>query len=215
MTTMMQKLGALIALTVAALMGGSAFPALAEDDPTDLGPGKEEFEIGAKGGTYRFEYVTQGEDGYRVVFWRQSTPLSDDSKDQGLAASVVSSVFLNRFCKDVKKPVSLTDGSPAPTGKIGIWTASLRCAEPPPGAKKAAAEKAKKVKDQIVVEKPKAGGAAGEDAGAETKSKDDSAVAGSSDTPAKAEKKPAAPEYDGPMTCTRTDDGYACRPAKG
>lgn len=216
----MLRLGLLAAMALAATIVGSSgrsFEARAADDPTELGEGKEEFETGSQGGTYRFEYVAEGEDGYRVVFWRQSNPLSDDNKDANLAESVIKAVFLNRFCKELNKPVALADGSPAPTGKIGIWTATLRCAEPPPKAKKAAAEKAKKAKEEIVVDKPKADGSPSE---AKAKSEGDggsgdSAASGSSDAPAKPAKKPAAAaEYDGPMECTRTDDGYACRPVK-
>lgn len=184
-------------------LAGLAGCASVEDVVTkssDLGEGKQEFETSAQGGTYRFEYVTHGSDGYRTVFWRQGVSLSDDTADQKLATNVVRSVFGQRFCKEMKLPATLADGSPEPLG-AGLWRASLRCAAPAPEPKKASPEKKPKKKAP----------AAAAETVSEVKPKTESAPDG-----AKPKKKTssAALDYDGPMECTRTATGFDCKPKR-
>lgn len=198
------------ALALALVVAGLAGCANKEDTGLaieDLGAGQQEFETSARGGTYRFQYVSDGPDGYRTVFWRQGDLLSDDNKDAELAESVVRTVFHSRFCREMKKPVSFADGSPAPTGKIGIWTASLRCAEPPPKPKKPkeAPKKKPSSSDDTVAKAKPAPSESTKTAASE--SKPSSTTTGS--TPA----KPAAPSsYDGPMVCKRVGDDFECKP---
>lgn len=201
------RLGLAPALLIAGLAGCANVDGVGTNKGApveDLGPGKQEFETSAQGGRYRFEYVTEGADGYRTVFWRQGDPLSDDAKDSGLATNVVRTVFQERFCKELKLPVSIADGSPAPTGNIGIWTASLRCAVPPPKPKETKPEKAPKKKE------PPA--ASGETASKSGETPKPASEASSGET--KPKTKPASSAHDGPMVCEKTASGFECKPKK-
>ena len=167
---------------------------------TDLGEDKQEFEVSARGGRYRFEYVTHGSDGYRTVFWRQGSSLSDDGKDEKLAVNAVRHAFKTKFCNDLKLPVTFADGSPAPVGNAGLWTASLRCAKPPPKPKKP-----KPVKKKAPKKKPSS------DVVASKKKKPSSSSSSSSAT---STVKKKASSYDGPMVCKSTGSGYSCKPKR-
>lgn len=172
----------------------------------ELGEGKQEFEQYSSGGNYRFQYVAISADTYRTVLWRQGESLSDDRKDEKLVAGVVRSVFHEKFCKELKLPVTLADGSPSPMGEAGKWTANLRCAQPPPPPPKPKPEK----------KKPKA------------KSEPKPAETAKSDAPAPAEKtaksstsssssSTAAPRSvgDGPVSCTaNSQGGFDCKPKR-
>lgn len=213
--------GLMLALGVAAAAGCASIDDTGGDKKLgDLGPDMQEFETSAQGGVYRFQYVSEGADAYRTVFWRQGDLLSDDTKDAKLASDVVRTVFNSRFCKDAKKPVVFADGSPAPLGKIGLWSASLKCATPPPKAKEPKPEKAKPK------EKPSApSGETASDAKpsssttSEAKSEGETAEAKpkpESEAPAAKPKAKAASSTvsDGPMECKRVATGFECKPKK-
>lgn len=191
---------ALLAVLGAAL--AIAGCASVNDDVMDLGEAKQEFEQYSQGGNYRFQYVAEGSDGYRTILWRQGESLSDDGKDGTLVAGVVKSVFRERFCKDLGAPATLSDGSPAPLGKEGKWTASLRCIEPPPKPKPE--KKKPKPKPEPVAEaKPKP-----DDAPASSSTSSSS----SSDEKPKAAAKPSS--SDGPMVCEARNGGFDCKPKR-
>jgi hypothetical protein len=174
-------------------------------DMAELGEGKQEFEQYSQGGNYRFQYVAEGSDGYRTVLWRQGESLSDDGKDASLVAGVVKSVFLERFCKDLQLPVSLSDGSPSPLGSEGKWQASLRCATPPP-----------KPKPEKKPEKPKAKPKPAPEA--ETAAKPESEPKPTAEASAEApapKPKPRRASADGPVECVaNSEGGFDCRPKR-
>lgn len=174
----------------------------ATSDPMDLGEGKNEFEQYSQGGNYRFQYVAEGSDGYRAILWRQGESLSDDRKDEKLVSGVVRAVFLDKFCKELKQPVALADGSPSPVGGEGKWVASLRCAAPPPPPPKPKPEK------KIVKPKPKPK----PDAVAEAQP-EKAAEPPTSSSSSDGEPKPKAKKSnDGPMVCEARNGGFDCRP---
>jgi hypothetical protein len=160
---------------------------------TDLGEGKQEFEQYAQGGNYRFQYVAVSEDTFRTILWRQGESLSDDRKDEKLVAGVVRSVFHERFCKNLKLPVSFAEGSPAPTGLEGKWSAALTCANPPPPPKPAPEKK--KAKPRPAPE-----------------------TASTSEPGAKPAAKPrpsASASSDGPVECVaNSQGGFDCKPKR-
>ncbi len=192
-------LGSALVVCLALVSGCASVDDFGGSQSTDLGESKQEFEVSARGGRYRFEYVTQGTNGYRTVFWRQGTSLSDDGKDAKLATNAVRHAFKTKFCKDLKLPVTFADGSPAPVGNAGLWTATLKCAKPPPKPKKPKPVKKKKQKKK----KPSS------DVVASKKKKSSSSSSSSSST-----VKKKASSYDGPMVCKSTGSGYSCKPKR-
>lgn len=200
----MVKRGCLLpALALAALLQGCA--SVDEGGGSgglsdNLGPGMEEFETQALGGTYRFQYVAETPESYRTVFWRQGELLSDDTKDAKLAGDVVRTVFNSRFCKDRKKPVVFADGSPAPLGKAGLWSAALKCAEPPPKPKEPKPEKAPAKKAP----------AAEPETASSPAAKSDTSASSSGE----AKPKPKSTTSDAPMVCERVGDKFECKPKR-
>ena len=197
---MIQRPAAIFCALFAALVLGGC----ATGDKIELGEGKAEFEQYSQGGNYRFQYVAEGSDGYRAVLWRQGDSLSDDRKDEKLVAGVVRAVFLDKFCKELKQPVSIADGSPAPVGAEGKWTAALRCAAPPPPPPKPAPEK-KKVKV-----KPRS------ESVAASKSEAAPAPESTSSSASKSKSAPAPKSAgDGPVECVSNGaGGFDCKPKK-
>ncbi|MGQ0672545.1 MAG: hypothetical protein ACT4N2_06640 [Hyphomicrobium sp.] len=182
-------------ISVVLLAIGAALPmGCATPESTELGESKAEFEQSAQGGNYRFQYVAEGPDGYRTVMWRQGESLSDDRRDEKLVAGVVRSVFLERFCKEIKEPVSLAEGSPSPMGAEGKWSASLRCAKPAPPPPKAKPEKKAKPKPE---------------AAPVAEAKPEPPTAGSTPKPA-----PKPSSSDGPMVCEARNGGFDCKPKR-
>ena len=182
-----------------ALLAGCAAPGT---ETLEMGEGKQEFEQYSTGGNYRFQWVSTGGDSYRTVLWRQGESLSDDRKDEKLVTGVVRSVFLEKFCKEMKLPVTFADGSPSPMGEAGKWTANLRCAQPPPPPPKPKPEKKKpKAKSE-----PKPA----ETAAGEAKPKPEAAA--KTEAPAKSKPRSAG---DGPVECVANKEGgFDCRPKR-
>ena len=184
--------------------------ACATTDPTDLGESKNEFEQSSQGGNYRFQYIAEGADGYRAILWRQGESLSDDRKDEQLVATVVRAVFLEKFCQELKQPVSLANGSPAPLGSQGKWIASLRCATPPPPPPKAKPEK----KKPVAKPKPASDGEVLSEANPKPEPAPESAAAADDVPKPKPASKPKPP-YDGPVVCeANKDGGFDCKPKR-
>jgi hypothetical protein len=204
------------------LVAAGALAGCATTEKTELGEGKQEFEAISQGGLYRFQYVADGADGYRTVLWRQGASLSDDGKDGGLVSGVVKAVFKERFCSELKLPVSLAEGSPSPLGQEGKWTASLRCAEPPPKPKPEKRKPEAKPKPKPAETAETAGREAPEktaEAAPPEKAEAPAERKPPAERRADAEEKPAEAKpraMDGPMECTarKTGDGFDCRPLR-
>jgi hypothetical protein len=184
------------------LLAGCAAPST---ETLEMGEGKQEFEQYSTGGNYRFQWVSTGADSYRTILWRQGESLSDDRKDEKLVTGVVRSVFLEKFCKELKLPVTFADGSPSPMGEAGKWQASLRCAQPPP-------------KPKPEKKKPKSGPKPVETATGDDKPKSEPAEkkeTTSSSSSSSSESAKSRSVGDGPVTCTaNAQGGFDCKPKR-
>lgn len=207
----------------AALIAALSLSACANkpEDMAALGEGKQEFESISQGGLYRFQYVAEGSDGYRTVLWRQGDSLSDDGKDSALVSGVVKSVFKDRFCKELKLPVSLDEGSPRPVGEAGKWVASLRCAEAPAKPKPEREKKKEKAKPKPVetaAEPERSDPAEKPERAARVEEREERAPPPSDEPkPPKREAEAKSPQMiDGPMECVarKSGDGFDCRPLR-
>lgn len=182
------------------ILAGCAAPST---EMLELGEGKQEFEQYSTGGNYRFQWVSTGADSYRIILWRQGESLSDDRKDEKLVTGVVRSVFHEKFCKELKLPVTFAEGSPSPVGEAGKWQASLRCAQPPPPPPKPKPEK-KKPKPAETAASPEKS----------TPASSDKKEASTSSSSSSGSSKPRS-LGDGPVECVANKDGgFDCKPKR-